>query len=421
MGNFYSGRSVVATANSRANQRAARSRNRRYSPLVLAVALICDVAPRAQTSGDLFNTAELHEVRIYMHSRDVERLRERFLENRFYAADVEWRGVRVRNAAVRSRGGGSRNPVKVGLAVEFDRYVTGQTLAGRRTIVLDNLWQDPSMVRERVAMALFARVGQPASLESFARVFINGDYQGIYAIVEAIDADFLTRTEGDPTGSLYEYHWVRPFYFEDLGDDLEPYELLFEPRTNTRAAPAVLYRPLRDMLESINGAADNVWRTAVEQHVDLTQLVAHVAIGAFMSEWDGLLGYAGVNNVYLYRPTGRTYHRFIPWDRDHAFRDENTSIFRRIEENLLVRRALSYPDLYAYYLDVLEQTAQAAAANGWLENEIRTAAAMVSPHVADDPRRPYTVEEHQQHVAALIEFARTRPQDVLRQVADARR
>ena len=50
---------------------------------------------------------------------------------------------------IRSRGQGSRNPIKIGLRVDMARYTTGQTLAGLSTIILDNLWQDDALIRER--------------------------------------------------------------------------------------------------------------------------------------------------------------------------------------------------------------------------------------------------------------------------------
>ncbi len=174
------------------------------------------------------------------------------------------------------------------------------------------------------------------------------------------------------------------------------------------------------MLRAINSAADTVWRDEVSAHVDLRQLVTSVAIGAFMSEWDDVLGYAGVNNVYLFRPAGSAQHQFVPWDRDNAFHDEDPWIFRRVHENVLVRRALSYPDLYALYLDTLERSALAASENGWLENEMRAAAGLVSAAAAGDPRTPYPYQQHEEDLRFLIEFARHRPQDVLAQVASAR-
>jgi hypothetical protein len=174
------------------------------------------------------------------------------------------------------------------------------------------------------------------------------------------------------------------------------------------------------MIRAVNEPSDALWRARAEAQVDLRQLMTHLAIETFVAEWDGILGYAGVNNFFLYRPTGGSRHQFVPWDRDNAFRDADPSIFRRVDQNVLVRRALTYPDLYWLYLDVLEQAARSAAADGWLENEIRSAAAVVGPGAADDPRVPYGLAQHQEEVAFLIDFARRRPQIVLDQVAQAR-
>ena len=63
-----------------------------------------------------------------------------------------------------------------------------------------NNTQDATGVRERVSMAFFKRLGQPASRESFTRLYINNVYQGIYAIVEPVDGDFVARAFGEKSG-----------------------------------------------------------------------------------------------------------------------------------------------------------------------------------------------------------------------------
>ena len=129
-----------------------------------------------------------------------EQLRSDYRENIYYAADFQWRNIRVRNVAVRSRGGGSRNPTKPALRVDFNRYTTGQQFLGLKSLVLDNLWQDGSFVAESTAMAFFERMGQAAPRESFCRLYINNVYHGVYAIVESVDTDFLARTLGEKDG-----------------------------------------------------------------------------------------------------------------------------------------------------------------------------------------------------------------------------
>ena len=131
--------------------------------LLLQSAAVASV--QAQTTDDLFNEGVIQTLEIRMHSRDWESLRANFTSNDFYPADVTWNGNRVRNAGVRPRGLGSRSGVKPGLEVNFARYSPRGQFLGLRALVLDNLTTDPSMIRERVAMAFLRRLGVPAPRE----------------------------------------------------------------------------------------------------------------------------------------------------------------------------------------------------------------------------------------------------------------
>ena len=168
-----------------------------HSDLVVIVGSLSAAGARvasAQTADDLFDGGTLQELRLFINESDLNELRERYTENVYYPADLQWRDQRVRNVGVRVRGLGSRSATKPGLRVDFNRYSAGQTFLGLESLALDNLVTDPALVRERVAMAFFTRLGLPASRESFGRLYINNVFQGVYAIVESIDGDFLERT-----------------------------------------------------------------------------------------------------------------------------------------------------------------------------------------------------------------------------------
>ena len=266
----------------------------------------------AQTLDDLFDDRVVHEVRLSINERDLRELRDRYLENVYFPADFEWRGERVRNVGVRSRGLASRSASKLGLRIDFNRYSSGQRFLGLASLVLDNLVTDPALVRERVSMAFFARLGQPAPRESFARVYINDVYEGVYAIVEPVDGDFLARALGEKSGYLFERRFRQPYYGEDLGDDPAAYRTVFEPQTHELEADAILYSPIRELFHEVNQPVDTVWRERVDRYVDLPQFVTHVAIETFLSEADGVLGYAGHGELLSVPPTGR---RPAPADR----------------------------------------------------------------------------------------------------------
>src|SRR5512138_712316 len=83
---------------------------RRPPTSILAIVLVvaCLLAGRplvAQMSVDsLLDGSSLEDLWVHVNARDWEDLHTRFQENTYYPADLEWRGVRVRNAAIRVRG-----------------------------------------------------------------------------------------------------------------------------------------------------------------------------------------------------------------------------------------------------------------------------------------------------------------------------
>lgn len=398
---------------------------------LIGLALVAPPAS-AQTLDDFFDRQTVQEVRIWVHSRDLRVMRERFTEDTYYPADFEWRGIRVRNVGIRNRGTGSRNPIKLGLRLEFDHYATGQTFLGLRVLVLRNLWQDPSLVREDIAMAFFARMGQPASRESFAKVYINNVYSGVYGLVENIDPVFLQRTLGDNTGYLFEYRYKFPFFATDLGDDLGVYRTLFEPEApHKNDNDTVLYTPVRNLFREVNRPepVDDAWRAAVDRYLDLGRLMIHTALENFIGDIDGFLGTyqaGGMNNFYMYRPADGDQHRPIFWDKSETFYVTELPIFLGADQNVLMQGALSFSDLRNQYLDMLQASAESAGeaetpgGPGWLEREVTRASDLIREAVYADTFKQFNNEQFEEEVERMKVFARQRSAFVAAEVSRAR-
>ena len=366
------------------------------------------VVPAAAQQDEFLSGQSLDDLWIHINSRDWSTLRATYRENTFYPCDVEWRTVKVRNAACRSRGNGSRSPIKPGLEIEFDRYVSGQRFLGLRSLVLDNLWQDPSMLRERLAMRLFRRMGVAAPRESHVRLFIGGTRQfaGLYAAVEPIDGGFLDRELGDSDGYLYEFRWRDEYHFEDLGADLAGYAMRFEPRTRQGDPAFALYDPVRELIAAMNERS----LEELESIFDLRGFIRYVAIENYLAEWDGLLGFLGLNNFYLYRST-RAVARLLPWDKDTTFADVNWPSSYNVDTNILMRRVWADAGYRALYLQTLRDTADAAA---FLNEELAFMYAQIAATAIADPYKPESNESFVAAVERLVDFARTRPSVVRR-------
>lgn len=398
-----------------------RSRVLAAAAIGLAAMLACPASALAQSAAELFDSGTIHEIRLSVHSRDLRTLRENFRDNTYYPADLTWRNLKVRNVGIRSRGFGSRNPTKLGLRVDMARYTTGQTLVGMSTIILDNLWQDDSMIREKLAFTFFERLGQPAPRESYCRLFINNEYQGLYTITEEIDAAFARRVTGETDGTVFEFKAdiARQFRGEDLGA-IENYKRFFEPRTHELDADTTLYTPIQDLFREANGPDDAVWRSRVEPYIDLNSFMVHVGIEQFMAGNDGILGVFGMNNFYLYRFQGSQKHRLFVWDQDNAFNFHNSAI-ATTDANILFQRAMAYPDLREIYLKTIEDCAILSRTDDWLAFEIDRLVAAVFEAARGDTRKQFDNTRFDEAVNFMRLFAAERPNQVLAEVARLRR
>jgi spore coat protein CotH len=374
--------------------------------LALAILLLGIATPAAaQTQADLFDDTRLHTVEIVMHSRDWSDLQANFRSNDRYPCDVIWNGMRMRNVAVRSRGKGSRYQAKPGLELSFDHYATQQRFLGLQSLVLDNLVTDPSMIREATAMALMRRVGVAAPREAPARLFVNGAYAGVYMLVEPVDTTFAQKAFG-AQGLLFEYRWIYPFFATFPGELLDAYTPLFESRNPGVHSTAELYTPIREMFRAINESPDGAF-AEVDRHLDLNGLIRTLGASTFMAEWDGVFGYDGMNNFYLYRVGEQA--RLIPWDRDQAFHAAHYPLLAGAAENVIGRRVLEDAGLRATYVQAVTEAMAAAESDGWLEREFTRHFLLIRDAALADPFKHATNEEFEQAFAELVAFARTRP------------
>jgi spore coat protein CotH len=390
-------------------------------------------APDGSLSAPFFDDTVLHEVRLDINSRDWQALKENYLSNAYYPCDFQWGGEVVRNVGIRSRGTSSRSGFKPGLRVDFNRYSSGQTFLGLTSFVLRNNTTDSSNMHERVSMLLFARMGVPAPREAHARLYVNGAYAGLYSLVESIDKNFLARTRNENDGYLYKFDrndGDEPYYFVYAGPNQDLYvPHPFKPETHESDPQP---QPIVDMIRTATEASAAVFRSAIAEYLDLAAFVRHVAIETFLNESDGLLGNAGMNNFYLYRPADQHLHVLIPWDKSETMHDRALSIFHNVDDvpepmqNRLMSRAMAFSDLSTLYLDTLQACAESAGelipndARGWMEREVDREYAQIREAALTDPDKTYTNEQFLQAVEDLRKFAHDRPDFVKTSVANKR-
>jgi spore coat protein CotH len=373
----------------------------------------------AQSAAELFDADTIHDIWLNLAPEDWRTLKDRYLEDDYYRADFVWNGYAQNGVGIRSRGSSSRSPVKPSLKIDFSRYDSKRTFAGLKSLILRNMIQEVPMMREHLSLLFMRRLGLPASRATHARLYVNGEYSGLYLLVEDIDERFLAERFPGAIGDLYEYEWIEPYYFEYRGPDPAAYSPVpFKPQTNKKTGDVAA---LPALFRAINESSDDDFVTQVDAVLDLRHLVNYLAAESFLTETDSLLSTDGVTNFFLYRLPATGRFLFLPWDKNATLLDAELSVFWRVEQNVLIRRTLANPQLRAEYLAALRRCAEAAGGDGgWLEQKTLETYQRIRRAALEDTFKPFSNQEFEDDCESLRFVARSRSASVLRQVEETR-
>ncbi len=304
-------------------------------------------------------------------------------------------GVTV-DARVRLKGNWSWRCSKMQFVVSFNEIDKSGRFHGLRKLVFDAPWYDRTMLHERLVFPLFEQRGLPYSCVNHAKLYIDGEYYGLYANVERLDKENLQRHFEEDDGNLYQG-----------GVELKTNEAVPAP---TR----------RDALLPATRVAE------IEALVDLDQAVAEWATEAMLPAMDNY--WAGVEiNYYLYDHPSRGF-LWLPYDMDIVFSDgayeDGSLIWPNAAQADPIAHEHSYWGKEALFQLVMTD-------DHWCErfvDELVLARALYSPEAMsaqvdawstqirqaldEDPNKPFTMEDHDASIATLKAFFATRAQAV---------
>ena len=362
----------------------------------------------------IFDPTLLHDARLELDPSAWQALRDDFLGNQYYAANFSVDGVGVSQVGIRSRGSGSRNEDKPGLRVDINRYVPSQEYYGYKSLVIDNLTQDASMMRERLAFLVFEAMDIAAPRNAHARLSVNGEYWGLVALVEQVSKPFLKSRLGEDSGTLFDYQWLFRYGFEWLGDDPGAYvPLPFEPKTN-EDRPDVA-DGLVAFVEAINQTPVAGFAAALAPRIDVDRFLTHVAIENALAEDDGLVGDQGLNNFYLYEYGQKNRFVFIPWDKDNTFTSGSWPLYRNLDRNVLTARLTADPARRQVYSNAVARATSEFVNPRWLTPQLETAYQQIRAAALADVRKPFSNAEFEAAIAGLRGVIAAREQDVAAQ------
>ena len=141
--------------------------------------------PDQQASVAFFDDSRMHEVRLWMSDDDFKSIIEDTRGDDMRSATFSIDGVVMARVGVRPSGESSRVPgnQKMSMRIEFDAFDMGKRMGGVVEVKLSGSWDDPFIVRDRLAYWVYRQV-MPAPRETAAQVWVNGQPRGVFELEE---------------------------------------------------------------------------------------------------------------------------------------------------------------------------------------------------------------------------------------------
>lgn len=214
---------------------------------------------------------------------------------------------------------GSKVCTKLSMKVKINWEGRDDRFFGLRKLQFHSMNLDDSQMRERLAYWLFREMGVPAPRSVHARLMINGEFSGLYALTEQIDGRFTRYNFDNGEGNLYKEIWP----LKMNGQPFSESNYIAALKTNEDENPSA--EMIRTFATEISQANDDDIQSVIEKWMNVDEIISYAVVDRTIRVDDGPFHWycdgnsCSPHNFYWYEePTEGTVH-LIPWDMDNAF------------------------------------------------------------------------------------------------------
>jgi uncharacterized repeat protein (TIGR01451 family) len=231
---------------------------------------------------------------------------------------------------------------------------------GNEELNLNADYIDQTLLRSAVGYNFLARAGIPTPHAKYARVYLNGEYAGLYSQVEQIDERFLHRLGIDMQGNLYKgYGNLEPPKPHE--DHVEWWADHYSKKTHRDSG----LEDIRTFVGRLNTLPETEFPTAIAEMLDVNEWFDWYAANILLGNFEMLS-----KNYYLYHDFSRETWIVLPWDVDlslghnagwHDLFDETLSWDNPIDSgtleskkidgkwNVLIERMMNIPEFRYFH------------------------------------------------------------------------
>ena len=216
-----------------------------------------------------------------------------FVAGRQWAVDLRYRGDTARVMPKKS------------WKVEFSE---SDSFSGTEELNLNADYVDQTLLRSAVGYDFLTRAGIPAPHHTYARLYLNDGYYGLFSNVEQIDERFLDRMGWDLHGNLYkgDGNLEPPKWYEDN-------PLWWAANYGKHTNDLNGYDDMRALINLVNYTPDDQFPEAIAGTFDVNGWLDWYAANILLGNFEMV-----AKNYYLYHDFSTDKWRILPWDVDLA-------------------------------------------------------------------------------------------------------
>ena len=279
-----------------------------------------------ETSGGLFDEDSVREIYLDFYDPNYHN----YLVNAwFYNPDeripaiLTMNGVSYDSVGVRYKGNSTfclpndiSNP-KVPYNIDMNYFISGQNLLGYKKLKLANAWMDPTFVKQ-ISSSNVYRKYLPTGESNLVKLYVQGNYLGLYVNDESINKQFLKKHFDEKSGPLFKCDNIDRFCDTAnapsamppnlfyMGDDTTLYYDSYDMKSDYG------WEELVNLIKVINTDFENI-----DSVLNVDRTLWAFAVNQVIANLDCYNTYY-VHNYYLYQTKDGLF-QMIPWDLDNSF------------------------------------------------------------------------------------------------------
>ena len=428
---------------------------------------------------ELFNTETVENVYINLEENNWNYLLQNATKKPYVLIDsITIKDKTVKYAGIKTKGNATLHAVWVSnsdrfsFTVNFGKYIKKkngykekQNLYGLSKVTFNNIYNDPSLMKEYLSYKLFDEMGVYTPCYSLVNLYINGDFYGVYMMVESIDDALTERTIGEdncflvkpqsPGGNLYYNKKLDKYYnkstkefdfnYNNVAKILKDYKGMFENDNKKLKEYTYSINTVFKWIKELNELSESKdcntskYKENIESIINVDNLIKYFAVNTYLVNLDSYLSDMMQNYGLCINKEG--YMNIYPWDYNNSFGSfginnaeeminydiYNPAIDKKLKNKPLLNIIMQNNDYFNLYKKYLKDCCIIASEGGetsfgkyynknYFTKIIDSFNVILSYDYKYDPTAFYSVDEYKKGTKVLKELIPLRSKAVIQQM-----